>query len=67
MSLTRRTLVLAGAGSALAAGCAQFGVSHERIVEVASGRTLMPDELLAAIRASEFALLGEIRMSGPVE
>jgi uncharacterized iron-regulated protein len=59
MPLTRRTVLFAGAGSALAAGCAQFGAPHERIVEVASGRTLSRAELLAAIRASEFALLGE--------
>lgn len=60
MLLTRRALLWAGAGSALAAGCAQLGAPRERIVEVASGRELTRDELLAAIRASEFALLGEL-------
>lgn len=60
MPLSRRSLLLAGAGAALAGGCAQFGAAHERIVEVASGRTLTRADLLAAIGASEFALLGEL-------
>ncbi len=57
--MRRRTLLLAATAPLLAAGCTSFGPPRERIVEVASGRALTRDELIAAIRASEFALLGE--------
>jgi uncharacterized iron-regulated protein len=54
--MKRRTLL---AASLVSAACAHRGEAREQIVEIASGRTMSRDELLAAIRASEFALLGE--------
>lgn len=57
--MKRRALLFAAAGAALTAGCAQRPGVNERIVEVATGRSLSRAELLAAVRASEFALFGE--------
>lgn len=57
--MKRRALLFAAAGAALTAGCAQRPGVNERIVEVATGRALSRAELLAAVRASEFALFGE--------
>lgn len=55
------TLILSAA-AALLSGCAQLGAppaDGERIVEVASGREIGRAELLAALRASDYVLLGE--------
>lgn len=62
MTALRRRGLLGGVlalGSTALAGCAGFGAVRERIVELASGRELSTTELLAAIRASDYALLGE--------
>jgi uncharacterized iron-regulated protein len=59
MITRRRCLLAAGGLSLVGVGCATTGVSDERIVEVASGRLLTRTELLATLRASDFALLGE--------
>ena len=57
----RRATLRIGALAALAAtGCASLTPEAERIVEVASGRMLTRGELIAAIRASDVALLGEL-------
>lgn len=56
--LTRRAVLAAGA--AAFAGCASGPAGRERIVEVASGRAIPREELLAQLRASEIALLGEL-------
>lgn len=60
-ALRRRGLLGAGLalGGAALTGCAGFGGVRERIVELAGGREISMTELLAAIRASDFALLGE--------
>jgi len=52
-------MLATGALSLVGAGCATTGGSDDRIVEVASGRVLTRADLLAALRASDFALLGE--------
>lgn len=57
--LPSRRAVLAAAGAALLAGCSHGGRTRERVVDVASGRELAPEELLAALRACDMALLGE--------
>lgn len=62
MSRLRRRGLLGAAlawGGAALAGCAGVGAVRERIVELGSGRELSTAELLAAIRASDYALLGE--------
>lgn len=62
MTALRRRGLLGAAlalGGTTLAGCAGFGAARERIVELASGRELSSAELLAAIRASDYALLGE--------
>lgn len=55
--MIRRTALLLAA--ALVAGCASWQ-APDRIVEVASGRELTRDELLAALRGADFVLLGEL-------
>lgn len=62
MTALRRRGLLGGAlalGGTALAGCAGWGGVRERIVELASGREISTTELLAAIRASDYALLGE--------
>ena len=58
----RRQLLAAAGGAALTslAGCAAWPDAEERIVEVASGHRLTRAELLAALAACEFVLLGEL-------
>lgn len=55
-----RRQALALLGGAVLTGCAHRSGERERIVEVASGRELSRDELLAACRAADHVLLGEL-------
>jgi len=61
MRVRAATACALAAGSLCGAGCATPSdlPTGERIVEVASGRSVTRAELLAAIRASDYALLGE--------
>lgn len=59
MATLPRALAILVAAAALLAGCAALVGEDERIVEVASGRSVTRDELLAALRASDYVLLGE--------
>lgn len=51
---------LAGVTASALAGCAQRPAAADRIVEVAAGRDVTRDELLARLRAADFVLLGEL-------
>lgn len=59
LSLPRRRVLAMLGGAALHAACAHRGSGPDRIVEVASGRTLSRDDLLAQCRAADHVLLGE--------
>ncbi len=55
----RRTFVAAGA-ALLFGGCAGWPTAPERIVDPAGGRELARAQLLEALRACDYALLGEL-------
>ncbi|MFO1327465.1 MAG: ChaN family lipoprotein [Rubrivivax sp.] len=58
-TVPRRRALLALPAALLLPACTHGLLRRERIVEVASGRELAPDALLATMRASDFVLLGE--------
>jgi uncharacterized iron-regulated protein len=60
LPLPRRALLALLGGSALATACAHRRSAPERIVEVASGREITRDALLAQLRSAGHVLLGEL-------
>jgi uncharacterized iron-regulated protein len=64
MHAALHALAAVAAALALLAGCAVLRGDDERIVEVASGRTVTREQLLAALRASDYVLLGELHDNG---